>query len=712
MNEVVLGGCTPTPLANYLKALGVLRLLSGPYPAIRAAWRDEAFVLHAPIDQAELERFFLRDYEPTPVIAPWNGGSGFFDKDNKDALNAILGGAATRLGLYRDCLSIADAALSGMDRGASPKDAAKQVFLTGMRGLLPDSALSWFDAAVLVAGDSSQYPPLLGTGGNDGRLDFTNNFMQRLLELIDPATGAPTVASADWLRMALFGDTAPGLAKGAIGQFSPGRAGGPNAAAGFEADSAINPWDFVLMIEGALSFAAAAVRRNADDSFGVLSYPFTVRAVGAGAGNLGEDDAAASRGELWMPLWDQAASYAEIRTLLAEGRVALGKKPARDALDFVRAVHQLGGYRGIRSFQRYGLLMRSGKAYLATPLERVNVSDEPPSNLLDELEQSDWLAKFRRFAQGDNTANRFLALRQRLETAFFEFAGHYPAPGDVQSVLVLLGEIQTALANSKKAVEAVPPVPRLSERWVQMADDGTPAFRIARALAGLRGVGDVALPLRSHVFPVHRKFDQWVGTDEKFRVHTGVLGRLPDTLYALLSRRLWLAEQFGMTDKPLSGPAGASLDDITAFLHGDAMDRCIAELLPGLVLCDIPPDVERDAGEAVVPAAFGLLKLCVTPDATLRSLSALGQADKLPVPSGMLAQLAAGNARNRAVESAWRRLRASGLSPLFDFKALPLLGSVDPRRAAAALLIPLRYGATGALMRSVLHPTETPLEAA
>src|SRR3546814_3094860 len=27
-NEIVLGGCTPTPLADYLKALGVLRLLT------------------------------------------------------------------------------------------------------------------------------------------------------------------------------------------------------------------------------------------------------------------------------------------------------------------------------------------------------------------------------------------------------------------------------------------------------------------------------------------------------------------------------------------------------------------------------------------------------------------------------------------------------------------------------------------------------------
>jgi CRISPR-associated protein Csx17 len=28
MNEIILAGCTPTPLANYLKALGVFRLVA------------------------------------------------------------------------------------------------------------------------------------------------------------------------------------------------------------------------------------------------------------------------------------------------------------------------------------------------------------------------------------------------------------------------------------------------------------------------------------------------------------------------------------------------------------------------------------------------------------------------------------------------------------------------------------------------------------
>jgi len=198
----------------------------------------------------------------------------------------------------------------------------------------------------------------------------------------------------------------------------------------------------------------------------------------------------------------------------------------------------------------------------------------------------------------------------------------------------------------------------------------------------------------------------------RVRICIGQKGYLPDTLYTLLARRSWLAEQFGMKDRPLDSPAGATLDDIAAFLRSDAMDRRIAELLPGLCLCDIPRDVERSAGHDVVPAAFALLKLCLTPESTLRALHVLGKDDRLPTPPGLLAQLVAGNANNKAVRTAWRRLRASGLNPVFESKALPSLGDVSPRRIAAALLIPLRYGATGALTRSVLHTAKAEAESA
>lgn len=709
MNEIILEGCTPTPLASYLKALGVLRLLSAKFPETRGFWRSDQFVLLISVGREEIERFFLEQYEPTPVMAPWNGGSGFYEKDNKVALNAILQSSDPRFRQLQDCLRTVESALAGINRNASPKGEDKVALLTRIRAWVPDAALDWFDASVMLADGSAQYPPLLGTGGNDGRLDFTNNFMQRLLDVIGPGQEQ---TSRRWLATALFAEPAPNHVKSAIGQFAPGHAGGPNSTAGFDADASINPWDFVLMIEGALLFAAATVRRNANDAAGLLSYPFTVRAISAGSGNLGEGDTSNARGELWMPLWSQPATYSEIRALLAEGRATLDGKPVRDALDFVRAAHRLGTYRGIEEFQRYGLLMRSGKAYLATPLSRITVTENPAASWLDDLDRHQWLDRFRRFGRGANTATRFLVLRRRLEDRLFALSGRNPSKAEAQSLLILLGEIQTAISTSPKAREEVPPIPRLSGQWVAAADDGTdPAFRIAKALAGLKGTLDKPLPLRAQLFPVERVKDHWMTPEsgEKYRVFTGQRGRLIDTLRTLLERRLWLAEKLEMGDKPLDSPAGATLADIAAFLRDERMDRRTAELLPGLALCTIPQDHEHAAGGGVVPAAFALMKLILTPDRTLGSPSLKLPTDDvdLPVPPGMLAQLAAGNHRNRAIKIAWRRLRASGLTSAFTFDSLPAEASIDPQRATAALLIPLRFGATATLAHGVLKQPET-----
>ena len=82
---LTLNGCAPTPLASYLKALGVLRLISSPAnhisgatadPGARGWWENERFHLRTTLSRDALLHFFLDEYAPSPIIAPWNGGSG------------------------------------------------------------------------------------------------------------------------------------------------------------------------------------------------------------------------------------------------------------------------------------------------------------------------------------------------------------------------------------------------------------------------------------------------------------------------------------------------------------------------------------------------------------------------------------------------------------------------------------------------------------
>jgi CRISPR-associated protein Csx17 len=235
-------------------------------------------------------------------------------------------------------------------------------------------------------------------------------------------------------------------------------------------------------------------------------------------------------------------------------------------------------------------------------------------------------------------------------------------------------------------------------------------------LAGLRGSNKTPLPLCAQLFPVHPRYpNKWIddannaGNDpgSRVRIHTEKAGSLPHMLLNLLDRRLWLAEKLEMEDKPLSSPTGAKLDDVSAFLQSESMDRRIAALLPGLSLCQFPEDDEKTAGNGFVPAAFGLLKLCFTRDSILQTLGVLAPDKHLPVPTGILAQLASGHKPERAMLTAWRRLHASGLNPIFSPDALPSLGGLSPQRVAAALLIPLRYGAYGRLAQSVLKASDS-----
>ncbi len=721
--EIALPGCTPTPLANYLKGLGVLRILNNLDPEIKGAWVGENLLLTSKMPYETLIRYLLDDYAPSPILSPWNGGSGFYKNDNQISLQEIKESACQRLSAFRLSLEVAARAfdLECLEREASPKNEAKNKLLNRLRGLLPDDALEWFDASILLTGEQGQFPPLLGTGGNDGRFDFTNNFMQRLLDLIDPKTGKAMPKSASLLDLALLAKPAPGLAKQAIGQFAPGQVGGPNSTTGYEAKKGhVNPWDFVLMIEGAVTFAAAAVRRNEYSGIGFLSYPFTVRSVAASRGNLGKNDVASSRGELWMPLWSNPANYTEVRSLISEGRVALGARPAKDALDFVRAVHRLGGYRGVDRFQRYGLLMRHGKAYLATPLERVQVTADPQTNWIDELERKDWLAKFRKFSSGKSAPSRFADLYHRLENAIFVMAQRQPSTEKTQCLLILLGEIQGALSCSIKAQDSVPPIPQLSTSWAREANDESPEFRIAWALAGLRGTRENAFPVRLQLFPIHHaNFNEWLikaCKNEKnkrepvcrIRAQVSAKHDLVATLIELARLRLSLPARLNFEDKPLNSNAGIDLGDLCNFLNSDRLDVKIAGLLRGLSMCEIPVDIDQKSGEGPIPAAFTLCKLALMPDSALKSLGALPKDKHLPASPQILNKLASGGPAHaeQAIVFAWRRLRSSGFDLALPFDKLPNLVGIDPRRLAAALVIPLKYGAIRTLSNVVLSDKE------
>lgn len=704
---VELNGCTPIPLAHYLKALGVLRLVAEQVdPNAQGWWRNDRFLLRSRLSRTDLEEFFLNKYRPTPLVAPWNGGSGFFPKDNQVAIQAILTGHSERFTTYREIIGLCKELLERLSLAEKPIDVEKPQLLQLCRNRFPDSVLSWLDAAYLLTADGPKYPPLLGTGGNDGRLEFTNNYMQRLSELFDCESGEPLRKAEAALEEALFATQTTERSKAPVGQFDPGSAGGPNSTAGYDAAPGINLWDFVLMLEGAIAFAAAPLKKLESAAPGVLAYPFCVRPTGVGYGSAAISDESASRSEMWMPIWGTPSSFHVLSIVLAEGRVETNRRHARTGIDFARAIAALGIDRGISAFQRFGFQQRNGLSYFAVPLGRFDVRGDPGvEELLSPLDA--WLDRFRRAATTKTAPARAGRALRRLESAIFDLCQQGRSE-DIQTVLVALGDAEAAVAVSRQLRESVAPVPFLDVQWLEKSNDASTEFRLAAALASVyhSKVG----PLRQHLEPIDpnswtARFPRWAKeADDPAIVWGG--GDLVRNLNAVLKRRMVQVLQLGkeQTDSelfvPLNGRCTARLGDIAAFIEGKNVvnDQRIESLLRGLMLVNwrskkLLPSL-RGPDEPLPSAAFALLKLCHLPEK-------LGPtAIKL---SPQILQRAIAGDGPAATQLAARRLRACGYPSAVE--TVPIHGK-KMRRIAAALVFPISSKSTERLTDSVLRRDE------
>lgn len=72
----MLPGLRPGPLASYLAGLGLIRVLGEQAdPRATAMWTPDGLAITTEVP--DIARWLSREYVPTPVLSPWNGGSGF-----------------------------------------------------------------------------------------------------------------------------------------------------------------------------------------------------------------------------------------------------------------------------------------------------------------------------------------------------------------------------------------------------------------------------------------------------------------------------------------------------------------------------------------------------------------------------------------------------------------------------------------------------------
>ena len=530
---LVLHGCAPTPLASYLKALGVLRLVSSPTnhvageaadPHARGWWENECFHLRTTLGRDALLRFFLHDYAPSPIIAPWNGRAGFLEGDAGETssrggavlMRAVENSECRRLEHMRRTINslrnndhlgnynrlrarakqlqkaskpltgeqkrLADAERSRVDKEAK---AVKSLLLPSLRSETASPHVGYIDACYVLSTDEAA-APLLGSGGNDGSRDFGVNFAEALKDLIDFGEGGPRIRAGAELECALLGVVLRAEEHGSMGQFSPGQ-GGPNATTGYEGYNPLNAWDVVLAMEGTLTFAGALTRRWGATSGSQAAFPFTFEPTGAGTGSLSSEDPNRPRGEVWTPIWSKPATFSEAAAIFAEGRLSLGERAARTGLDAARSVAQIGAARGIGSFERYSIIQPDNKMpYQATPLGRFNTPDRPRRDLVSDLEAGDWLSRARRLVGNRKTAPaRARQALRRLEDALFEMTVANRESAGTRNALMALGSLVAWIASNPKVRKDLRPPPLISSDWIRHADDGSSEFRVAAALAAL-----------------------------------------------------------------------------------------------------------------------------------------------------------------------------------------------------------------------------------
>jgi len=707
--EVRLSGCGPEPLGSYLKALGVLKVVGTQRdPEALGWWEGDQFVLASILSEDELVRFFSQDYRPTPILAPWNKDSGFYASGT--AIDEIEQSTDPRLEGFRTAIAEARKVLVEFRRTKGRGRREKTAFVAALRSRLPDDCVDGLDAIVALTGDDPSWAPLFVAGGVNGRFEFTRRYAESVLAALGMGRrrrsgrqslhgGIP--GQAPGIRMALFGDPEQGVAdKDTGGLLTPGSVDAPNASQGFVGQKRLNPWDYVLALEGAVLLAGSVSRRWGSQT-ARASFPFAVEASAAGYVGAGSE---ASKGEVWLPLWGRPLTAREVSQLFREGRAEWAGRPATTAVDMARAITSLGVDRGIREFRRYGIQGRSGNPrgmrggntyYLAVAIGRWRVIHRPEGLRLAELDE--FLGALRQATRSDASAALSGALR-RLEAAILDYAA-FGGRGRLTEVLAATAYAELTLARRPglRTQGRLRPLSGLSPAWVPDVDDGSVEFELAAAIASLRSAGEGPGPFRRHLEPLDRRRDRWEWAEETPREVVWSGRDVLRDMAAVLERRLVDATRVGVAP-PLDGWVRAHPSSVAALLDGEVdLDR-LARLCEALALVEWDQSATNFAPRnrelpvaPPLPSSYAVLKLALLG----RPLRVGELSVEVRPDQTTLGLFRAGDVWGATVRAA-RRLRAAGLT----VGGIPLGGEATPvrpdpdlgRRILAALLIPVQGG--------------------
>jgi CRISPR-associated protein Csx17 len=692
---VAVPGLRLVSLGNYMASLGLLRILArSGWPRVRAAWNNGTFQI---------------------VGGP-------------TCLDNILDGV---------CKMASSKAWSAYDRswGEAQKQGTKKKSgapLAIWQASAPEQDLELFSAHAVPAARVS-FNPLLGSGGNAGKRDFSDGWsraVQALASDQNSKNGVPDAAGKRAeLKALLLGDSLTWMVEklNAACWFSDTNKLYNSGQRPFR-EGAASPWAMALACEGLPFFAGGPSRRLGSRARAVGAFPFVTGPAAPGrAGEAGRD-----LGDVWAPIRERPMSVPEVQTLFQRGRAELGGRGVITPTAFAAAIMRRGIDAGITEFRRFVL----GHTTSSNTFEprfggvfHVSVSAQPAASILQREQRAAAAVMERVVAFVDQFVGplkdrkvgkrwRYVGLRGGVEAAMLRVA---ESPFDSEAALHLADSIVAALDRIdrnwafRERVVAWEPLP-LDWLTVLFGNELPSAeARLAVAVVSCFPVGRPLAIYRFGVEPRGRRFvhplqvpRQWV-----WRSTMPVSRVLAEVLY----RRTLDWESELEAGEPVRYVAPASFVHVANWLSCSLDDNLLARWISRLALFDwqtVPCSVRAlgvASSASIAPAAdlclFGLLQPLFDLRPVMRARNP--KSDLLPQESGArtpaAARRLAGLLRIRDISGAVRFA-----ANRYQMACAPLVRTAgpwnvdDPERLAASLLFQISNDERSALVGHWLRP--------
>lgn len=554
-------GLSPDSLGNYLASLGLLRVLARCRPTVRAVWRDGAFyVIGGPTTLDELLDE-LSDIAERRAWTPYERGWGDAQKKSTKAKSGVS------LALWQ----------------ASAEEGDLELL-----------------AAHVVPAARVSFNPVLGSGGNAGKRDFSDGWRRAIYALAPSAPSDAADAENErrekraHLKALLLGEPVTWMLDklNAASWFSDANKLYNSGQRPFR-DGGVSPWAMALACEGLAFLAGGASRRLGARARAAGAFPFVTRASAPCAGGEAGRDLA----EVWAPLWDRPMTVREAQALFARGRAEVRGRGVLTPSAFATAILRRGVDAGIAEFRRFvlgrttsrntfeprfeGALRVRTRSYQATS-ESASFATTA-STAFERL-----LALIDQFPADRKVGKRwrFVGLRGPLEAAMLRAAS---APSDPEAGCAVLDAAVAALdrvdrtrAFRKRQIAWQP----LPVAWAPaLFGDEAPGLEARLALACVSAF-PIEYPLALYRFGVDLERGRFVHADRPPARWVWRPGPLAPVLSDVVHRRTvdWEAARDDM--EPIRFPMPVASAHVDLWLNGRVDDELLGSWLSRLALFD------------------------------------------------------------------------------------------------------------------------------